>query len=633
MATMQSDEEAPASSRDWRLPALRGKWLTLYVILWVIALPLALVGPINGLRVYWQPDSAWPAYGFWPSPDRNGIHVNAVWSEQARAAGVVVDDYVVGIDGWTVPDGAAGWEAATSRLAGPENAATIFTLREAGSGAFRSVRLNRSLANRDLPYEAAGVSRTVAWLALVGCGAAVPLVLVAAAILLFLRRRGEAVPALLSLGFLLMSAFNFAANWDNLGLSRGIADRVGDAAWPIMLAALFAFPSGRFVPRWTAVPAALTPLMAVQSLLQGPSSGSLFLTNLVLAIFCLLALAALAARYRRIPAGVERQQLRWVFLGFVCGMLLLAGASVGIGAQSALASRDPRWEIWMFVTFYPMGTTGMICIALGLIVSVLRYRLYDADAVISRSVTFGALTLLLLGIFAGSEKIIELFGERYFGEELGMLAGGIGAALAAVMIGPLHHRVSHWAEHRFQKQLIKLRRGLPLLVGDLRETAGLEGVAAAVLDAVRSGVRARHAALLVGGALADARGIPAEEVEAWRSGWTPAVNGGLDCDRADRLFPMRVSLEAGGHGHVGWLLLGPRPDGSFYGKDEQAALSDIADPVARALRIAGAREAGERQRQDREGAQQVVLTALSERLAAVEAALARWISAAPQALE
>ena len=55
---------------------------------------------------------------------------------------------------------------------------------------------------------------------------------------------------------------------------------------------------------------------------------------------------------------------------------------------------------------------------------MLRYRLYDADAVISRSVTFGALTLLLLGIFAGSEKVIELVGERYFGEELGMLAGG-----------------------------------------------------------------------------------------------------------------------------------------------------------------------------------------------------------------
>jgi hypothetical protein len=633
MAAMQSAEEAPAWSREWRLPDLRGKWLTLYIILWAIALPLAVIGPVNGVSVYWQPDSPWPAYGFWPSPDRNGIHVNSVWSDEARAAGVAVDDYVVGIDGWTIPDGTAGWEAAAGRLAASENAVTIFTLREPGTGAVRRARLTSRSANRDLPFAQAGVNRTVSWLALVSCGAAVPLMLVAAAILLFIRRRGEAVPALLSLGFLLMSAFNFAANWDALGVSRGLTDRLGDASWPIMLAALFAFPSGRFLPRWTVVPAALTPLLAMLSLVLGPSGDSLFLTNLLLAMFCLLALVALAARYRRIAAGPERQQLRWVFLGFGCGMVLLAAAMIGIGAESALVSRDPRWEVWMFVTFYPIGTLGMICIALGLIVSVLRFRLYDADAVISRSVTFGALTLLLLGIFAGTEKIIELLGERYFGEELGMLAGGIGAAMAAVMIGPLHHRVSDWAEKSFQKQLIKLRRGLPLLVGDLRETAEVEQISAAVLDAVTGGVRAHHAALLVGEELTGARDISLEAVEAWRADWTPAHHDGLDCDRADRLFPMRVPLEADGHGHVGWLLLGPRPDGSFYGKDEREAISDIADPVARALWIVRTREIGEKKRRAGDLALQAGLKALSRRLASVEAKLASWAGAAPKALE
>ena len=100
--------------------------------------------------------------------------------------------------------------------------------------------------------------------------------------------------------------------------------------------------------------------MLLELLGIGPSGGGLFFTNLVLAIFCLLALVALAVRYRRIAPGAERQQLRWVFLGFVCGMLLLAAATVGIGAQSVLVSRDPRWQIWMFVTLYPMGSLGMV---------------------------------------------------------------------------------------------------------------------------------------------------------------------------------------------------------------------------------------------------------------------------------
>lgn len=62
---------------------------------------------------------------------------------------------------------------------------------------------------------------------------------------------------------------------------------------------------------------------------------------------------------------------------------------------------------------------------------------------------------------------------------------------------------------------------------------------------------------------------------------------------------------------MGWLVLGPRPDGSFYGRDERDALSNIADPVARALAVAQQR-AAERSRID--GA----LNDLQKRLTAIE---------------
>lgn len=221
--------------------------------------------------------------------------------------------------------------------------------------------------------------------------------------------------------------------------------------------------------------------------------------------------------------------------------------------------------------------------------------------------------MLLLGIFAGSEKLIEALGEEYFGGSLGAMAGGIGAAVAAVMIVPLHHRVSNWAEKRFQRQMAELRDGLPLLVGDLRETAGMDRIAAVVLDTVSRGVRARHAALLVGDALADTRGIDAAAVAAWRGGWSPPSRDGLDCDRSDLLLPMRIPLEASGHGRVGWLLLGPRPDGSFYGKDERDTLSAIADPVARAIEIVRARTAREHQLDG-------ILVSITERLTRLERA-------------
>jgi hypothetical protein len=59
--------------------------------------------------------------------------------------------------------------------------------------------------------------------------------------------------------------------------------------------------------------------------------------------------------------------------------------------------------------------------------------------------------------------------------------------------------------------------------------------------------------------------------------------------------PLRVSRDAA---PIGWVLLGPRPDGSFYGKDEQEALAEIARPLARAVRIARIKDEQQR-RQDR----------------------------------
>lgn len=52
-------------------------------------------------------------------------------------------------------------------------------------------------------------------------------------------------------------------------------------------------------------------------------------------------------------------------------------------------------------------------------IGLMRHRLYDADATISRWVAYGAMTFCLLAIFAETEKAFELMGERWFGAELG----------------------------------------------------------------------------------------------------------------------------------------------------------------------------------------------------------------------
>jgi hypothetical protein len=230
----------------------------------------------------------------------------------------------------------------------------------------------------------------------------------------------------------------------------------------------------------------------------------------------------------------------------------------------------------------------MACFALGLIVSLLRYRLYDAEAAISRSAGYALLTIMLGLTFAVSVKTVEYLVETYLGQEAGGLSGAIAAGLAVLLVTPLNARVQGWAERRFQKDLLILRRDLPECMEDLRETGTPEALADEALDRVSTGVRAVRAAILVGPVTA-VRGTGKAELRAWLKQAAPDEDADkLDCRRADPLFPMRIPLRVR-HARgkpLGWLLLGPRPDGSFYGKAERAVLAEIADPLARALHIA-----------------------------------------------
>jgi hypothetical protein len=214
---------------------------------------------------------------------------------------------------------------------------------------------------------------------------------------------------------------------------------------------------------------------------------------------------------------------------------------------------------------------GIMSMALGVLLALLRFRLYDADAVISRSTSVAAVTLALIGVFAGVEAVIQSVSQNVFGDMAGTISSGIAAAIAAALVAPVHGKVAGWAERRFQRALTSLREELPDLLDGLRETADLAALGEALLVRLERGLRISRAALLVGGVTVATRHVEARNVE--------------DSEIAEQsLFPLRVPLEYDGAGAIGWLLLGPRPDHSPLGRDEREAIDEIAGPVARAVR-------------------------------------------------
>ena len=124
----------------------------------------------------------------------------------------------------------------------------------------------------------------------------------------------------------------------------------------------------------------------------------------------LFSILALIVRFRATASSTQKQQLKWVALGLVVGISLVLSARGG----TAIAAR----MVMPFagtVALEAVFQLGIVAIALGFLMALLRYRLYDAEAVASRSAVYAVLTLSLVATFAACEALIELLSQSYFG--------------------------------------------------------------------------------------------------------------------------------------------------------------------------------------------------------------------------
>ena len=585
----------PATRGRWRLPErlpdLGGGFLRVYQAVWIAAVLLAVLSTtVFAFRQEMQDQARLLSIynvGLIPSGwFADGLHVRP-FSPQAHALGID-DGLVVRINGTPPPNVTGG---AIAPFTGPDGSRVSVSLRDQ-SGGVRDFVLTRDSSYLRDAYAKSGLTWPFRRWFQFAITMVATFALLSAATLLFVRRPRDCVAAMLSFGIVLSSIFPATVGGSLLFVGWVLS---AVSIMMVLLGILF-FPDGRFAPRWW-------PVAAIGILVSEAISIGTYWVVPFRPVAPLLMLGAVAltgagvlSRYKASGPGVTRQQIKFAMFGFVSAVLILA-LQVALGTAATKVSSEAQ-RAWLFLLSGVCESLVGVAIAAGLLVALLRYRLYDAESTVGRSAAYGVLTLGFVALFAGGEKLAELIGERYFEHRIGIAAGAIGAAVAAACIVPLHNRVHRWAERQFQKPLIRLRERLPDCVADLRESAPLDELISAVMKRVQAGVRSTREALLLAErgslSLAGAHGVSTQALTDWQSEWhLPAGEHTLDCNRRDAMFPLRVRLciETGDEPKtVGWLLLGPRPDGSFFGKDEREALEAVAGSVARAIHIAQLRE-------------------------------------------
>ena len=175
------------------------------------------------------------------------------------------------------------------------------------------------------------------------------------------------------------------------------------------------------------------------------------------------SLACVVLRFRS-SVGVERQQLRWVAAGAVA-------AVAGLLAGTAVPQRTVISSI-----LYAM----VLCIPLAVAVAVLRYRLWDLDRLVSRTVTYAAVTALLVVPY-----LLILPVATHLAGGSGSLAVAAATLAAAALFQPLRRRVQDLVDRRFNRRRYDAARTVERFSGRLRDQldlAALEGELLAVTN-------------------------------------------------------------------------------------------------------------------------------------------------------
>jgi hypothetical protein len=613
------------------VPPFNTRAYRIFSVIWALALMLAVIGPAMG--IYYRYTS--PANnsqlmlgsraGIGVSP-LDATKVRFTVGPHARDGGIRAGDDIVAIYGLPLPKVMPVNEQALAAhaedpayitmgnlLFGTDSSEVPLTVR-GNDGQTREVTIETGEQHIDAAGRSIGISpQLLKFIDLL------PVVfypfLIWAAWILHRRNARDAVSSVLSLAVLLtigseQPSSTFLAN---IGVPRALNVALFDIGNVCLLAGILLFPHGALSRRLVLLLASLPILM----FLQGQTYQAVFICFMIIAVLLLLRCLRLT------PSSDLRQQIRWALLGF-SGYALLRGVSI--------LSDLLKWSTEAFGTQILVEmlaglsfAAGVLVLQLGLLIALLRYRLYDAEVVISRSANFALITVLVGGIFAGANEGVKVFIQGLYGPEAGDSPGIFAAAVATVAVTPLYERIQKWSEKKFQRNLYLLRDDLPECVRDLRETASTTELIEEVLARIERGVRAIRSAAIVGGKVMNVRGVTREEVEAWR---TTADGLTLTHDSAeskDKLFPVRLPLvpSSDDEAPLGYILVGPRPDGSIPSKDEQNALEGVSESIARAIRNVIKREAHEQEVAD-------LIAANAERIDRIEAMLTGGAGTGPK---
>jgi hypothetical protein len=199
-----------------------------------------------------------------------------------------------------------------------------------------------------------------------------------------------------------------------------------------------------------------------------------------------LVAAASVVVGRRGARGVERQQIKW---------LLYAGTIFFVGNFLKNTDFSPlgevSWGLWIGYLLVGIGGLGGP-IAIG--IAILRYRLYEIDTLINRTLVYGALTAILAALYFGGIVVLQRVFVAFTGEQ-STLAVVASTLVIAALFNPLRRRVQAFVDRRFYRRKYDAAKTLEAFSAKLRDETDLNALSDDLVGVVRETMQPAHVSL------------------------------------------------------------------------------------------------------------------------------------------
>jgi hypothetical protein len=206
---------------------------------------------------------------------------------------------------------------------------------------------------------------------------------------------------------------------------------------------------------------------------------------------CVLASAlSLVLRFVR-SGGEEREQIKWLaFAALVSGLGSSSVVIPSIILSNDAGGADPLW-MNLLEDAEVLSFAG-VPVAVG--IAILRYRLYEIDLIINRTLVYGSLTATLVALYFGGIVVLQRVFVLLTGQQ-STLAVVASTLLIAALFTPLRRRIQSFIDRRFYRKKYDARKTLEAFSAKLREETDLEALNAELIEMVRETMQPAHVSL------------------------------------------------------------------------------------------------------------------------------------------